>query len=288
MSYKDFEIIQFNSPQMSQIMNLTWRIVPQNGNVLISGSAGTGKTSLAKFLLHKSNHLNDSNMIFDCQNLNNFDGILKSIEGLNCHILFENVDALTLSQQKELLKVLKTSSLKSKRIFTTRKNLINQVIAQTFLDELFYLISVINLQLPELAERPVDLSPLINYYLHIYCALHSRCVPKISESAAQKLFTWRWPGNLRELENVIERSVLLCDQEILAEHIQFDILQAAKSDFSVGMTLSEVEKQLILQTLALTSQNRTKAAQVLGISIRTLRNKLNEYKNEGDLCESNI
>lgn len=288
MSYKDFDIINFNSPQMNEIMRLVKKMSQQNGHFLISGSAGTGKTSLAKYLTHISNNVSHECLVIDCLDDSNFNSGLKELNASNLHIIFENVEHLNLHQQKELLKNLKNSNVKTKRIFTTKKNLLNLVSSQSFLEELFYSISVINLNIPDLAARPVDLLPLINFYLNIHSALHSRQVPKVTQGAAEKLFSWSWPGNLRELENVIERAVILSEDQILEENIQFDNHQVQKSDFAVGMTLSEVEKQLILQTLELTSQNRTKAAQVLGISIRTLRNKLNEYKSDGGLCESNI
>jgi two-component system response regulator FlrC len=98
-----------------------------------------------------------------------------------------------------------------------------------------------------------------------------------------RLQGWRWPGNLRELENVIERAVLITkDSVINGDSIRFEAESfGLDMDFVPGMSLSEVEKRLILQTLELTAQNRTRAAQVLGISIRTLRNKLNEYREEG-------
>jgi two-component system response regulator FlrC len=106
----------------------------------------------------------------------------------------------------------------------------------------------------------------------------------ISKEAMNKLKSWSWPGNVRELQNVIERSALLCaSTELGVEDIQIEGYQPRlkTEGFSVGMTVSEAERLLIMKTLEHTGQNRTQAAHLLGISIRTLRNKLNEYKQEG-------
>jgi two-component system response regulator FlrC len=94
--------------------------------------------------------------------------------------------------------------------------------------------------------------------------------------------TWSWPGNIRELENVLERAVVLAKNSLIQpQDIQLEAsTEELDADFAPGMSLSLVEKRLILQTLELTAQNRTRAAQMLGISIRTLRNKLNEYRGE--------
>jgi two-component system response regulator FlrC len=114
--------------------------------------------------------------------------------------------------------------------------------------------------------------------------MNQRAVKGVSADALQRLQRYRWPGNVRELENVIERAVLLCPNDVITESDLEQVNVEDKkfvSDLMPGMTVSEAEKSLILKTLEYTQQNRTQAARLLGISIRTLRNKINEYKITG-------
>jgi two-component system response regulator FlrC len=125
----------------------------------------------------------------------------------------------------------------------------------------------------------------VNFVLEVSQIMHGKSGLSLTADAFNRLNTWNWPGNIRELENVLERAVVLAKStRIDADAIQFEAVNEDLAlDFAPGMSLSEVEKRLILQTLELTAQNRTRAAQMLGISIRTLRNKLNEYREEGVL-----
>ena len=112
-----------------------------------------------------------------------------------------------------------------------------------------------------------------------------RALKKLDDSARQKIRQWKWPGNVRELQNVMERSVLLTrDLAIAADDLQIEGFEAREPRAAIqpGMTVEEAERLLIQKTLEYTAQNRTHAAQMLGISIRTLRNKINEYKLKED------
>jgi DNA-binding NtrC family response regulator len=119
-------------------------------------------------------------------------------------------------------------------------------------------------------------------FLDIVCQDNGLQSKTLSETAKAKLMAWNWPGNVRELQNVMERSALLVPDKLLTDDlVLIEGFQKRKQpDFEVGMTVSEAERLLIMKTLDHTSQNRTKAAHILGISIRTLRNKLNEYRKE--------
>ncbi|MCX7977405.1 MAG: sigma-54-dependent Fis family transcriptional regulator, partial [Bdellovibrionaceae bacterium] len=120
------------------------------------------------------------------------------------------------------------------------------------------------------------------FNINVQSLLQSKPGLSISKEALSKLKSWHWPGNISELECVIERAAALAEKnQITEEHIIFEDVEICVDQFGAGMTLSEMEKRLILQTLQITSQNKTKAARMLGISIRTLRNKLNEYRHGG-------
>jgi len=155
-----------------------------------------------------------------------------------------------------------------------------------FREDLYYRINVIPLQIPALRERPDDVVALAENFIKVSSILNSRNVTKLSLGALNKLSQWNWPGNVRELENVIERAVLMANQgEIQSEHIIIENFTSSpgtpsNSGMTAGMTIAQMERELIYKTLDKTNQNRTQAARILGISIRTLRNKLHEYRGD--------
>ena len=153
-----------------------------------------------------------------------------------------------------------------------------------FREDLFYRINVIPLTMPPLRERKGDIELLANYFLDKYCTLNNREIPQFSSEARAVLLNSKWKGNIRELQNSIERALLIGNShEILPQHLILGeserVASSAKSSaIKPGTTVREMEKQLIVQTLKEVDENRTRAAELLGISIRTLRNKLREYK----------
>ena len=159
---------------------------------------------------------------------------------------------------------------------------------------MFYRLNVVNIRVPALRERPQDIVALAGYFVEKYSALNQILNLKLTADAKRLLLSSQWKGNVRELENVIHRAVLLASgSEIGTEEILIDQVSTLKAPMDqasravqtaesitrnlVGKTVSEVEQHLILDTLDHCLGNRTHAAKILGISIRTLRNKLNEY-----------
>jgi DNA-binding NtrC family response regulator len=191
------------------------------------------------------------------------------------------------------------------RIIATSNRDLNRAVSEgTFREDLLYRLNVVNLRLPALRERPGDVAVLADHFVKKYAA--ANCVPvrPLSPDARRALAAHRWPGNVRELENAMHRAVLLAvGPEIDAEAIRLPDGQPlmgsagghgdnsvagraaqtadAVSRAYVGQTVAQMEKSLILDTLTHCLGNRTHAANILGISIRTLRNKLNEYADEG-------
>jgi DNA-binding NtrC family response regulator len=154
---------------------------------------------------------------------------------------------------------------------------------------------VIPLTLPPLRERKEDIALLAEYFLKNYCLANRKTINEIDDIAMRMLINYSWKGNIRELENTIERAVLISEGGvILPEHLLLDISEnepAPETNFSVnaGYTVREMEKKLIFRTLEDVNDNRTRAAELLGISIRTLRNKLREYREEaGVRIEKNV
>lgn len=184
-------------------------------------------------------------------------------------------------------------------IATSNRNLAEAVRDGTFREDLLFRLNVVNLKIPPLRDRPADVLELAHHFARMYAEANGIPVRPLSAEAKRQLQLGRWPGNVRELENTIHRAVLLATgDEIGAEAIlspdgtRFDqskpqaVAHAAMAAEAVtralvGRTVADVERDLILETLKHCLGNRTHAANILGISIRTLRNKLNEYSAEG-------
>jgi two-component system response regulator FlrC len=186
-------------------------------------------------------------------------------------------------------------------IATSNRNLTEVVREGKFREDLFYRLNVVNLKIPPLRERPADVIELAQHFVKTYSQANGMKQRPLSADARRELVVNRWPGNVRELENTIHRAVLLCSgdeigpQAILApDGARLDDLKVSPPVVAhaalaaeqvtralVGRTVADVERDLILETLKHCLGNRTHAANILGISIRTLRNKLNEYAGDG-------
>lgn len=139
------------------------------------------------------------------------------------------------------------------------------------------------IQMPSLFERKEDLVALAEFYIQVHALMSGKSRILISDKAKEKILAYTWPGEFPELERVLEQAVKSCDKNIIEpEDLALDEINK-DLHFSLGLKLENVERQYILQTLFFAQQNRTRAAEILGISIRTLRNKLNQYRQEGYL-----
>jgi two-component system response regulator AtoC len=168
-------------------------------------------------------------------------------------------------------------------VATTNRDLEKEVKEGRFREDLFYRLNVFRIHLPPLRERKNDIEKIVEFFIERYNKDNGLTVEGVEKGVLEILTAYDWPGNIRELENAIERAVVLTRSgPIKAACFTLPCSGAATRDgaefqFSPGLTIAGAEKELIMQTLASCGQNRTKAAQMLGISIRTLRNKLNEY-----------
>src|SRR6476659_9671342 len=184
-------------------------------------------------------------------------------------------------------------------VATSNRNLAEAVKAGTFREDLLYRLNVVNLKIPPLRERPADVLELADHFVRMYAKANG-CTRVLSTEARAQLIANRWPGNVRELENAMHRAVLIAPSEaigpesiIAPDGARLEEQRAAPAvahaTFAaeavtralVGRTVADVERDLILETLKHCLGNRTHAANILGISIRTLRNKLNEYAGDG-------
>ena len=161
--------------------------------------------------------------------------------------------------------------------------------AGEFREDLFYRLNVVNVELPPLRERKEDIPLLVNHFVEKYARENGKVIRRVSEEALEVLTRYDWPGNVRELENSVERAVVMAEgQTLYPKHFRLGkgmTLVGEVKDEELGLTLKEAERRLILKTLEAYGGNRTKAAEALGISVRTLRNKLHEYRTQGYLPE---
>jgi DNA-binding NtrC family response regulator len=165
-------------------------------------------------------------------------------------------------------------------IATSNRDIRKRIHDQEFREDLYYRLNVVPLNLIPLRERIDDIPVLVGNFAKQFCEENGKSPIKIDSATLSLLKKYRWPGNIRELGNIVERSCLMCQGDtMLPSHLFFDeeLQSKDKSTLRLSGTIYEMEKELIMQTLEEVNGNKTKAADSLGISIRTLRNKLNEY-----------
>lgn len=219
---------------------------------------------------------------------------------------------LRVLQEKEVerLGALKPSKINTRVLATTNRNLKEMSQEGTFREDLYYRLNVISMELPPLRDRKEDVADLSSFFIKKYSEINKKAVKPLSDDALKALQSYDWPGNVRELEHTIERAVVLSKtneitskdlflhgitiagfkskpetENIVEEKEEVKKTADIPSDESmggtVGRTIADVEQELILKTLQDVAGNRTKAAEILGITVRTLRNKLNEYRDMG-------
>jgi len=219
-------------------------------------------------------------------------------------LLLDEISEMDIQLQAKLLRVIQESevdrlggkmpvSVDVRLIATTNADLQNRILEKSFRSDLYYRLNVIPVIVPPLRERNGDVIILAEHFIKKYSQVNEKKEPVLTSEAKVSLTSYSWPGNVRELENIIERAVLICDNEqILPSHL-FAGRDAITSrpglpmgeemkarheiDENSNNTLYEMEKSMIFDTLNKVNWNKTKASKILGISVRTMRNKLNEY-----------
>lgn len=298
---------------MLSLMDMARRIAPSEATVLLQGESGTGKEVFARFIHTHSRRCNGPFAAINCAALPEtlaeselfgfekgaFTGAMNRKIGKfeQTHdgtLLLDEISEMPLNLQPKLLRVLQEKTVtrigghesigvNARIVATTNRDLLDMVKKGQFRQDLYYRLRVIPFTIPPLRQRPSDIPLLIDHFIAKCCDAYQRPRPVFSPDAMQRLGNWPWPGNVRELENTVERAILVCqDDHVGPEHLLLDddlsethIADTAKL---VGMTVKDLEEKLIVQTLSHVNQNRTEASQMLGISIRTLRNKLREYR----------
>jgi transcriptional regulator with PAS, ATPase and Fis domain len=213
-------------------------------------------------------------------------------------LLLDEISEMDIQLQAKLLRAIQESEIDRlggrdpipvdvRIIATTNSDLKRDIKEKKFREDLYYRLNVIPARIPSLRDRKGDIPILADYFLTKYAKINHKKKPKVVNEAFNFLNQYHWPGNVRELENVMERAVLISNEgHILPEHLvleqdeKYSSSQIPAPICSGNITLREMEKNLIFETLKGLKGNKTKASQMLGISVRTMRNKLNEYKME--------
>ncbi len=294
-----------NSRSMKKILRDLEKIAKSQASVFITGESGTGKEVIAAAICRLSPRINQPFVKVNCAAIpetlveSEFFGhergaftgaALRKIGRFELAdkgtLLLDEVTEIPLNLQAKLLRAIQemefervggTKSIKvNVRILaTSNRPMIEAIESKLFREDLYYRLNVVPIHIPPLRERVEDILPLAEYFLHRFCIENHKPKKTISKRAEEKLLAYHWPGNVRELANIIERTVVLdFDPIIDSEHLYLDSMPPIKKE---ATTLHALEKRLILDTLEAQGQNRGRTAELLGISARTLRNKLQEY-----------
>ena len=311
-----------SDPVSQQLYNLAAKVAGSHVSVLINGESGVGKEVLARFIHQNSSRNQQPFIAINCAAIpeNMLEAVLFGYEkgaftgahqrtigkfelAQNGTLLLDEISEMDLGLQAKLLRVLqeqeverlggrKPIALDVRVLATTNRNLRDEVAAGTFREDLFYRLNVFPLTIAPLRERRQDIIPIAEALLskhHRRLASGTGVLPVLSDVAKQKLFDHQWPGNIREMENVIQRALVVSQSATITEQdlfLELEIQTAvADNHLAVSPILSNDlklhEQELILQALNKGNGSRKYAAETLGISPRTLRYKLSKMREQG-------
>ena len=303
-----------SSQPMQELAETLALVAPSDATVLITGESGTGKELVAGAVHHNSLRKEGPFIKVNCAALQEnlleselfghekgaYTGATEQRKGRfeladNGTLFLDEIGDMALTTQAKILRVLqegeferlggtKTLKVDVRLIAATNREIKHMVDEGSFRQDLYFRLSVVPLHLPPLRKRPMDIPALAGHFLKQYSEKNRKDIRNFQPEAMEALLAHQWPGNVRELENAIERAVILClDEQISLKHLPMQVRQAFEESterpFAIkpGTTLKEMEKELILSTLRESDGNRTRAAEILGITRQTLQNKLKEY-----------
>jgi DNA-binding NtrC family response regulator len=304
-----------SSKAMQEVMLVVEMAAPSSAAVLITGETGSGKEIVARTLHRFSPRAGGPFVAINCSAIPEslmeseifghekgaFTGAVE--RRLGCFeladggtLLLDEIGEMPAPTQAKLLRVLeerkvrrlgsKTETPVDVRVLAATNKDPQQAVAQGQLrQDLFFRLNVFHLHLPPLREHKEDIPLLVEHILAELNARHGRQIKGVGSDVLEAFRSYHWPGNIRELRNALERAVVACDRDVITRrHLPPDFGAAAGPSplsalrFPVGTTVDQAERELIMQTLAATSNNKTRAAELLGISLKTLHNKLKEYE----------
>ena len=293
-----------SSVKFEELVDVIERVKNNRATILIRGESGTGKELVARAIHYKGSFAQNPFIAVNCgaipENLleselfgstkGSYTGASETREGYfqaanGGTIFLDEIGTASLAVQVSLLRVLqekevrKIGSRNSEKIevrviAATNSDLREMVEKGTFREDLYYRLNVVDILTPPLRERKEDILPLAKTFLNKYQRDYGKNDLKISEKAIEILMRYNWPGNIRELENVIQRAIIMCENEILPQDLPASVKHKIPSVDEELVALKEVEKKHILKVLAAVDQNKTRAAEILQIDRKTLREKI--------------
>lgn len=300
------------SPQMHRIFKMIEDVAPSTASVLILGETGTGKELVAHAIHYRSERAGKPFVALHCAALSEgileselfghekgaFTGAIQSRKGRfeladGGTLFLDELAEMSLKVQVKLLRVLekgefervggeKTIKVDVRCIAATNRILEEEVSEGRFREDLFYRLNVISIQMPPLRERKDDIPILSNYFAVKYAKKYKKEIKGFDQAAIKALCFYHWQGNIRELENTIERAVVLCKSDTISvDHLPESIMPDNEYipviKIPIGTTLKEAEKEIIQKTLQVTNGSKQSAAKILGISTRKIEYKIKEW-----------
>ena len=315
------ECIVGNSPAIRRMLEMIHTVAPSEATVLITGKSGTGKELVARAIHNQSRRKDGPWVAVNCAALTESlleselfghekgaftgadkrrDGRFLQADGGTLFLdeigeisLLMQVKLLRAIQQREIQRVGGDATLKVdvRIVAATNRNLLDEVAAGRFREDLYYRLNVVSIQVPSLQERREDIPLLAEHFLKVFGERNRKDVKGFTPKAMDMLVKYPWPGNVRELENAVERAVVLLFGSTISEReLPLAVTQAYEREeasppavLPEGATLEEVEREAILRMLDSVGDNKSEAAKRLGISRKTLHTKLKRYGQESDL-----
>src|SRR5271156_268049 len=310
-----------SSRKMQEMFAMIERVAPSNVSVLITGESGTGKELVARTLHELSPRRGKPFVPVNCAAIPEtlieseifghekgaFTGALERRAGCfelaeEGTLLLDEIGEMPVGTQAKLLRVLEERKLRrlgskvetpmNVRVLAATNKVPDEAVANGELrEDLYYRLNVFNIHMPALREHKEDIRELVKSLLADMNQKHNRKVADVGEAVLNMFQTYSWPGNVRELRNTLERAVIVCEGGLVeTKHLPPGFGQNVRPvvndpdavHLGVGTTVGEAEKLLILKTLQATNNNKTRAAELLGISLKTLHNKLKEYERPPD------
>jgi DNA-binding NtrC family response regulator len=315
-----------SSKKMQEIFRLVELVAPSTASILITGESGTGKELLARTIHQLSPRKNKPFVAINCAAIPEtlieseifghergaFTGALERRVGCfelaeGGTLLLDEIGEMPVGTQAKLLRVLEDHKLRrlgSKvetsvdvRVLAATNKVPEEAVAKGELrNDLYYRLNVFNIHMPLLREHKMDIPELARGLLAEMNAKHGRSVNLVSEPVMQSFQQYHWPGNVRELRNILERAIIICEGTMVelrhlppgfgAPPTRATVGSGDSVHLGVGTTVEEAERLLILKTLEATNNNKTRAAEILGISLKTLHNKLKEYGKDNFAAEA--
>ena len=307
-----FDSISCKSKTIQQAIEYAQKVANTDTSVLLTGETGTGKEVFAQSIHNESPYAKGNFVALNCSNFNKdvleselfgykqgaFTGAIKDKKGLleeaNKGTLFlDEIGDMPYELQAKLLRVLETNqfiklgdtkpiSVNFRLIAATNKNLKKECEEQRFRSDLFYRISTFHIEIPPLRERKEDIEPLAEFFVKQFAEKTKKKINSINKAYLKKLMQYQWQGNIRELKNIIERSVLLASgDELTIDTLPIDLTIISNGTNETNqLELAVMEKNHIIKVLHHTKGNKAEAARLLNIAVTTLYRKIDEYKIE--------